>query len=656
MEKFAFYWYTDDEIFRFTEEDFDRKARLFYENGVTCVITFTCAHSRWTLYPYWDKINEAIKKVVDSLHKYNIRVVEHHSASMMYAPRNQEGWDLTEHMFHVRHSDLESWPGVREFISPDNDPLIGGVPRSTLLQIDGSTGKAEHFAYHSTLMCYNNPDYRRIYLEYLDKVCETGIDGIMCDDIQINRNNCTCPHCRKRFKEEWGYDLPDPEQWDAFYGDYDNPAFIAWLRFKADCAKEWHYTYINHYKSRGYNLIRPNYISDIVTSNWSSYTFDNAPELWDFVFQENGTYCIIGPCHTHFILEANHRNAMVRPFGVPSMSMFYPRNASGTYLSWALARVYGQMYLGTCEGFDITTAEKPYREFEKKYEASYSAPRKAADITFYMSLNTRDYIKGGATYMKRLQSRLQGAYITSIQTDMVFPTDDLELMCTMPCIALCDTVMLSDDEIETFKTYLHRGGRILIEGLCGVRCADGSLRDYDVPAALAECGDVIVVPTGEIPLQNAVTVSAWSKERATVSTAPDITQDVAAEMGKTFGAHLRTRRITLSSDCKDLISTFLYNDAAYTVQIYNTYELIPSEPTIVSHDMEYPNFAPGAAPIESPIEVTIERCDNREITSVKLASPEWNGEQAVAFTDDGKYITFTIPANTFSGYLLVICA
>ena len=63
----------------------------------------------------------------------------------------------------------------------------------------------------------------------------------------------------------------------------------------------------------------------------------------------------------------------------------------------------------------------------------------------------------------------------------------------------------------------------------------------------------------------------------------------------------------------------------------------------------------GAAPIADEIAVTIERCDDREISGVLLASPEWEAEKRVPFTDDGKHISFTIPAASFSGYLLAVC-
>ena len=74
-ERFAWFWYNDEEIFRFSDEDFDKKAAEFAHNGVTTVITFSVTHFRWDYEPWWDHLLEILKKIVAACHKYGIKVV-----------------------------------------------------------------------------------------------------------------------------------------------------------------------------------------------------------------------------------------------------------------------------------------------------------------------------------------------------------------------------------------------------------------------------------------------------------------------------------------------------------------------------------------------------------------------------------------------------
>ena len=131
----------------------------------------------------------------------------------------------------------------------------------------------------------------------------------------------------------------------------------------------------------------------------------------------------------------------------------------------------------------------------------------------------------------------------------------------------------------------------------------------------------------------------------------DTLRRAAAE---TMVPFLKTNRICLDSSNSELLPFFYFNDDSYIVQLCNTDGLIPKDITVVDHSITYPNFEKNAVCNESPITVTVERCDDRIINTVLLASPEFDKEINVPFTDNGTHITFTVPAGTFAGYLLVI--
>ena len=76
-EGITWFWYNDAEIFEYTQDDFDKKAKELAGRGITMVLTFSLTHFRLGFYPYWKEINECIRKIVVACHKYGIRVVEH---------------------------------------------------------------------------------------------------------------------------------------------------------------------------------------------------------------------------------------------------------------------------------------------------------------------------------------------------------------------------------------------------------------------------------------------------------------------------------------------------------------------------------------------------------------------------------------------------
>ena len=401
-------------------------------------------------------------------------------------------------------------------------------------------------------------------------------------------------------------------------------------------------------------MLRPNYISDIIYSNKTAYPFENCVHLWYYVFQENVNKSIIGSDNRRFMSESQHRFSMARPAGVPSMSMFYPETTGELYLSWALAKAAGQLYTGCTSGTSQPDWERPFRAFERKHESAYTSPEKKADVAFYYSTNTRDYVYRGLYYIRRMTSRMQGCYLSGVQIDLVFPYTSLEIMNSMPCIALCDAVMLSEEEIAKLSDYLRAGGRLIIEGVCGTLNADGTKRDYDVIEALSKAGDVCISPALEIRTQDGVGIGRYEGREPFKPAPENQTAELRALAGKTIIPHLRTRRV-LAQTGSDIAYTFFSNRDGYMLHLYNNEDLVPAEGTHVTRCWHYPNYEKGAAPIADEIAVTIERCDDRAIGSVTLLSPEWDEERAVPFTDDGTRIAFTVPAGIFSGYILVTC-
>ena len=120
---YTYFWYNDREIFEWTQEDFDRKAKELADRGVNLVITFSMTHFRFGYYPYWNEINACIRKIVIACHKFNILVVEHHSAHLTLNLRTELGWTRLREDLHTYGNDgcsgevcLGGWRRKRRFL------------------------------------------------------------------------------------------------------------------------------------------------------------------------------------------------------------------------------------------------------------------------------------------------------------------------------------------------------------------------------------------------------------------------------------------------------------------------------------------------------------------------------------------------------------
>ncbi len=503
--RFGFFWYNDAEIFRDSQADLDRKAASFAASGINHVITFSCTHFRWSFRRSWDQITEVLARVVKACHASGIRVTEHHSSHITFNPLDDAGELFLDRVLAVRGSARSSWPHLRE--DCDADPLVSGRPLSSFRQIDGRTGRWARTAYQGWGMCFNNPDYRRVYFAYLETLYATGIDGIMTDDVQYfgDGHACACAHCRRLYRERTGRELPPPgPEWTGWYGNYDDPAFVAWLGFKLWSTLDFHESVKAHYEGLGIRPLRPNYCSHALNRNWTAYALETLPDL-DWVFQENCFSTIIRYSWPSWAVEAPHRYAVARRRDIPPMSMFYPDRDETLRFTWALAMSWAHVFLCTPEGASLAELEGELRSFEKQHPRLLFRTRKFARLAFYDSRRNRQLYGGAESRsLAALKTWMQACCHASIPFDL-FQTEDMEdplFLERFSVVVLNEVAMLSNGEIAAFRAYLEHGGRIVWTGASGTLDERGARRPAGQLAGLmgvalpvADCGRADAAPT-----------------------------------------------------------------------------------------------------------------------------------------------------------------
>lgn len=478
--RITWYYLLDQKLFDYSTEDFERDAKELRDIGIDIVLLGHKTHFRWNYYPFWDEIGEMVVKVVKAFHKYGIKVVEHHSTSLTDKPMTDWASKI-ERICGDNPKYNNNWRKLQAFIEADDK--IDGTRYSSMLQIDGRTGELAVSHYDTYTFCYNNEDFRRIYFCYLESLYACGVDGIMTDDIQFfcGGNACACPTCRAQFRQQTGMELPDNgEAWNRFSGDYDNPLFVAFDQFRRSSAIRFQRDVQAHFQKLGYSMLRPNYISNEVLSNTTAYPFDNCADLWDVMFQENWHATIGKYSWPAYFCEASHRYAFADRNGIPSMSMFYDRSPDNFYFSWALAVSWGQLYNSSFPRTEnMVEAERKFRGFEKQYSNLVYEQKKLCDYAVYFSMKTRDLVGDAVTRsMNDVYTWQQGGLFTQKTHALALEEQSAEELAAYPVLILPHVIMLSNDELARFATYIKNGGKLVLAGECGVKTEDGENRSF----------------------------------------------------------------------------------------------------------------------------------------------------------------------------------
>jgi hypothetical protein len=175
-----------------SKEAAEEHAKELASLGINAVI-YSGRHFRLNYQSEWGKIKEYGKIVAEACHKYGIKIIEHHQFSNFY---------YSSYPMLLKHLD---W-----------------------LQRDIRTGAPNRWG------CPNNPDFIKAWSDYLvDYQKATNVDGYMLDEISLaSTMNCGCNHCRRKFKEATGMELP---YWPDNSG-FSSDIYRNWMRWRSRIA------------------------------------------------------------------------------------------------------------------------------------------------------------------------------------------------------------------------------------------------------------------------------------------------------------------------------------------------------------------------------------------------------------------------------------
>lgn len=93
-------------------------------------------------------------------------------------------------------------------------------------------GKPEEPVGRFGVCCLNSP-YRDYFLALVEEMVSTyDMDGLWVDMIGFYTSACTCEHCRKRYREATGFEIPETVDWT-------DENYLRYLRFKCDTVSSY---------------------------------------------------------------------------------------------------------------------------------------------------------------------------------------------------------------------------------------------------------------------------------------------------------------------------------------------------------------------------------------------------------------------------------
>lgn len=477
-----FHW--DDLIYpdKGVEEKFKHAAVSCRRASIDLVIVFGF-HFRWDHIYLWNRVHELFRFVTDVFHAQGIKVFDYHSANLTHRPATiKEEWNIA---LKNRHH-VPFYPS-RELIG---ELTLGGVPLNDFRMIDIQTGKACYLpAYEAEIYCMNNEKFRSGYRYYLGRLMkETGIDGLMCDDIVYypRWKGCGCSYCRAKFKSISGMDLPGADNID-FWGNYDNPAFRQWVRMRYQDSADF------------LNIVR-NEIGVKTpllscTSGSCAKALDANGENIEFMLQSTN-HLMLEMCGEIAGLDANfkkrvpdimHHQGISLHRNTPSLGLGYAYYPDTAFFVWALDKLFGaSTWISTLKG-RLGIPEKDLAllpdewdicgegfAFEKNNPALFSG-KPANRIALLYSLTSKiNYGDHADDYETSYKNTIITFFEKNADFDVCARMGEAQ---NYPMLVMTDTHCLSDADKTEFFARIEKGGTAVIAGSFGTCDETGAKRD-----------------------------------------------------------------------------------------------------------------------------------------------------------------------------------
>ena len=264
-------------------------------------------HSRHTYFNHIERGKAAVGRFVKAAHKRNIKLFDHHSSTILW---NCDGGPrvLTERLHHLCRSYADQLPSFQ--------------------------------------FCPVNPEFRKVYFEYLADLVRLGVDGFQIDEFNHWKHSCSCSYCRNEFYRATGCQLPVNE----LDKNIDNPDSELWKRWST-----WRDISITNsfIAMRQYiNKINPKLVLRNYTTHWGFIARNRRTTNlgWDLFDQSRVLDWVGCEVMTRNVIQTSRsllpfrrtQNLFTVAYGMPVDAWYYVHDWPSAYFAWGIASMTAQ--------------------------------------------------------------------------------------------------------------------------------------------------------------------------------------------------------------------------------------------------------------------------------------------------------------------------
>ncbi len=472
------------------------RAEGFANAHVSAAMLFG-THFRWDFMPVFPLLHDYIATVAEELHKYGIKLFDHHSVNLVHRYNTRQ---------EMRHVMLDSGPHLP--FSPTFEAAADWRYKGKLLNdwrmMDVKTGKPLWFPqYTAEGFCPRNPDFQEAYQDYVKYLIrETGIDGLSADDAMyfMHHNACGCSHCRAELQRRAGIDLPSVED-TSFWGNWENPAWNAWIDMRFDAGGSF---YENLRKVLPENFILTGCGAASASAGAVMSATDARSFLrgWNYVNMElsgntppykhdSKTKNVPIP---HRLINSSHHQAAAREKGVRAFCTGFAHSTEAANHVWATAKVLdADAWIGTLKTrlglpwhiLNTLPGEEDIVGTAFGFEAAHPElfrGESVGQLGVYFSYETRNHTLYGSLnngYYKDYGDTLHLLFANGLCPHTVFAFP--ENASTYPVILLAGVAKMTGEEHAAMARYLAAGGKVIIYGPTAV---SGCINSWKLPNRL----------------------------------------------------------------------------------------------------------------------------------------------------------------------------
>lgn len=492
--------------------------------NVTAAMIFG-AHFRWDYLPVFPLLHDYIATVAEELHKYGVKLFDHHSVNLVHRYSTRE---------EMRHVMRDSGPHLP--FSPTWEAAASWQYKGKYLNdwrmIDVQNRKPLYFPqYTGEGFCHRNPEFKEAYQDYVKYlISETGIDGLSADDAMyyMGYNACACEHCRAELKRRSGVDLPPVED-RSFWGNWENPAWRHWLDLRFEATGEFF---------RDLRKVLPEdfMLTGCGGSSASAGALGAATDARHFLRGCNYVNMEMSgntPPYKHDpktvnvpvknrLSNASHHQAAARERGVNAFSTGFAHSTVSANHVWAVSKILdADAWIGTLKGrlglpdhiLNTLPEEKDIVGQAFGFEAAHPELFRGSfvgQLGVYFSYETRNHTMFGALnngYERDYSTTLTSLFRAGIcpHTLFSFPTAPD----TYPVVLVSSAARMTEAEQAAAQNYLKAGGTLIVTGPTPL---SGCAHNWNLPTqVIVESKDFFTtVPPGE----------SWAKKPDWMSNIP----------------------------------------------------------------------------------------------------------------------------------------